>query len=138
MSTTFTTLKTLLGSFFLVLFAVLAPIHSVLVATGVLIFADLVVGIWAAKKKKRKITSAGIRRTVVKVLVYQIAIITGFVLEAWLLSDLIPVSKIVAGTVGLVEVKSIFENLNIINGKPVLKGIVDRLKSANDAEKHKE
>ena len=122
----------------MVLFAVLAPIHSVLVATGVLIFADLVVGIWAAKKKKRKITSAGIRRTVVKVLVYQIAIITGFVLEAWLLSDLIPVSKIVAGTVGLVEVKSIFENLNIINGKPVLKGIVDRLKSANDAEKHKE
>ncbi len=122
----------------MVLFAVLAPIHSVLIATGVLIFADLVVGIWAAKKKRRKITSAGIRRTVVKVLVYQIAIITGFVLETWVLNGLFPVSKIVAGTVGLVEVKSIFENLDIINGKPLLKEIVERLKSKNDVENHKE
>lgn len=113
-------------------FAALAPIHAVMITVGFLIFADLITGIWAAKKRGEKISSAVMRRTVSKIVIYQMAVVGGFLLETYLLSGLLPVSKIVAGVIGLVEFKSMLENSNSIMGGDLFKLILQKIGSEND------
>jgi len=119
----------------LVMFSVFAPIQSVLFACGALIVADMVTGIIAAKKRGEKITSAQMRRSVSKLIVYQIAIISGFILEKYMLQDLVPVSKIVAGVIGMVEFTSILENGSAIAGKDLLVLVLEKLGSKNAEKK---
>lgn len=111
--------------------AIFAPIVPMIFACGVLIFADLITGILAAKKRKEKIKSAEMRRSVSKFIVYQIAILSAFVLEKYMLQDLIPVSKIVAGVIGMVEFTSILENGSAIAGKDILSLVLEKLGSKN-------
>ena len=70
--------------------AALAPVHTVMIVVGILIFFDLFTGIWAACKRSEKISSAALRRTVSKMLIYQIAVMTAFLVENYLLGGLIP------------------------------------------------
>jgi phage-related holin len=113
--------------------AVLAPIKSTMIVVGVLIFVDLLTGMWAAKKRKEIITSAALRRTVSKMLIYQIAVISGFLLDHYILEGSIPVAKLVAGAIGLVEFKSVLENSNTILGVDLFQELIKRLGSKNDA-----
>ena len=115
--------------------AALTPIHSMLIVTGVLIFLDLITGVWAALKRNEQIKSAPLRRTVSKLFIYHITIISGYVIQKHMLGDLIPVSNIVAGTIGLVELKSILENGSAILGNNLVKLIIERLGSKNDEVK---
>ena len=112
--------------------AVLAPIHAVMIVVGILIGADLILGIAASLKSGEKIHSAAMRRTVSKILIYQLAVITGFLCETYLMGGLLPISKLVAGVIGLVEMKSILENCDIINGEPIFKSVLKKLGSDND------
>lgn len=112
--------------------AALAPIKMVLITVGVLIMADLITGIWAAKKRGEKISSAAMRRTISKMLVYQLSVICGFMLEVYILDSIIPVSKIVAGVIGMVEFTSILENSNSIVGQDIFSTVLKRLGSDND------
>ncbi len=112
--------------------AVLAPIQTVLITVGCLVFADFLTGIWAALKEGQPITSAALRRTVSKAIVYQIAVISGFILEKFLMADAIPVAKLIAGTIGLVEVKSVLENTKRITGQDIFKDLIGKLGSKND------
>jgi len=115
----------------MVILAIFSPIKAMLVTCGVLIIADTITGIIAAKKRNEKIQSAEMRRCVTKFLVYEIAIICGFLLQAYMLDDLVPVSKIVAGVIGMVEFKSILENASVIAGQDLLKMVMDKLGSKN-------
>ena len=117
------------------LIAVFAPIKAMLLVTGFLIIADLISGVLAAKKRGETITSAGYRRTIVKFLVYNLAIITGFLLETYMISSLFPVVKIISSVIGLTESLSIFENLNTISGTNIFKTVLDILGSKNDRVK---
>jgi len=112
--------------------AALAPIHAVMISVGFLIVADLVTGIVAAKKRGEKVSSAAMRRTVSKILVYQLAVISGFLLEHYLMGDIMPVAKLVGGVIGMVEFKSILENSNTIVGTDIFKSILQKLGSEND------
>ena len=112
--------------------AALAPIHMVLITVGVLIMADLITGIWAAKTRGEKINSAAMRRTVSKMFVYQLAVICGFMLEIYILGSIMPVCKIVAGVIGLVEFTSILENCNVILGMDIFSEILKKIGSDND------
>lgn len=114
------------------LVAVLAPIKTVLITTGVLVTADLIIGLIAARRRGDKIVSSGLRRTVTKTLVYQIAIILGFLTETYLMAGVLPVAKLIAGMIGTVELKSILENLDDINGSPLFTSIISKLGSSND------
>lgn len=67
--------------------------------------------------------------------VYQIAVITGFLCETYLLNGVIPVSKLVAAAIGMVEIKSIFENCNSILGYDLFKQVIQKLGSDNDKQK---
>lgn len=114
--------------------AVLAPIKAVLVTVGILIVADALTGMYAAHKRGEKISSAAMRRTLSKMLVYQGVVILGYLLEANLMDHLMPVAKIVASAIGMVEFKSILENSNSIVGTNVLKSIISKLGSDNDQQ----
>jgi len=115
--------------------AALAPIKATMLTVGILIVIDLITGIMAARKRGEKITSAALRRTVTKCLVYQTAVVTGFLVEKYLAYDLVPVSKIIGGLIGSVELKSCLENLNTINGNNIFKDLLEKLGSKNDVVK---
>lgn len=124
-------LFSVLKTFALAVLAVFAPIKMVVISAFVLILTDLIFGIWAAHKRGEQITSAWMGRTVTKMLVYQVAILTGFLLETYLIGGSIPVSKLVAGVIGMVEFKSILENANDITGTDIFKQIISKLGSKN-------
>ncbi len=115
--------------------AVFAPIKAIFLVTGILIFVDLLTGIIAARKRKEKVTSAGLRRTATKIFVYNLAVAVGFLVEKYMLEGFLPVSKIAAGLISVVELTSILENLNTINGHPVFKQLIEKLGSTNDKKK---
>ena len=115
-------------------FAVLAPIHAVMVVVGILIVFDTITGIWAALKSGQTFSSAALRRSVSKAVVYQIAIISAFIVEKYLLQDILPASKLVAGLIGVVELTSVLENLNKIYGSDIFKSIITKLGSVNDVK----
>lgn len=117
------------------LLAVFAPIKAILIVTGFLILADLISGILAARKRKEVINSAGLRRSVTKCLVYNLAIISGFLVETYMLESVFPISKLIAGLISVVELKSILENLNTINGTDIFKTVLTQLGSQNDKGK---
>lgn len=119
------------------LIALLAPIKALLISVGFLIMADLITGVWAALKRKETIKSAAMRRTVSKMVIYNIAVISGFLVEVYMLEELLPVSKIVASVIGLVELKSILENANTILGADLFKTVIAKLGSDNDELKKK-
>lgn len=111
--------------------AIFAPIHKLLFATGVMIFGDLFTGILAAKKRGAPITSAGLRRTLTKIVVYEAAICFAFIAEVYI-SDLLPFVKMASAMIAIVELKSIYENLNAYSGLDLLKGLINKLGSVND------
>ncbi len=110
-------------------FSVLLPIKTVLSTVLVLILIDLATGVMASIKSGKKITSAGLRRTISKIVVYEMAIISGFLAEKYLIGDLLPIMKILGGIVGCVELKSILENTNTISGNDLFKMLIDKLGS---------
>jgi uncharacterized membrane protein YfcA len=117
------------------IFAILAPIHTVMATVAVLIALDLVSGIWAALKRKEIITSAVLRRTVSKMIAYQLAVISGFLVEQFLLQGSIPVIKLIASAIGLVEMKSILENADAINQQPLFAALIKKFGSDNEPKK---
>lgn len=111
--------------------SVFAPVQSILIVTFIMILADLATGIYAAKKRGEQIQSSAIRRTVSKIFVYEIAIALGFLAQHYLMGDVIPVSNMIASVVGMVELKSVLENLNSLSGQDLLKTVIDKLGSKN-------
>lgn len=127
-----TSLINLIYKVITLIIVVLAPIEAVMATVGFLIFVDLISGMWAAHKRKEPITSAALRRTISKMIIYQIAVISGFLIETYLVGGSLPISKVVAGFIGIVEFKSILENGNTILGTDVFKLLIQKLGSKND------
>lgn len=129
------TMKDYLTSLAVSIVASLAPAKELFAVALALIFIDLITGILAARKRGEQIKSAGIRRTVSKFCIYMTAIAVGFWIESIMLKGFLPVSNIAAGLISLVEGKSIFENLDVLNGSPIFKSLIKKLGSVNDMDK---
>jgi phage-related holin len=112
------------------LLAILAPIKATLLVVGFLIIVDLITGILKAKKEKKDISSARLRDSISKMLIYHTAVISGYVVQTWMLPE-IAIVKIVSGLIGAVELKSIYENLNVLHGSDIFKVLLDKLGSIN-------
>jgi len=128
-------MKDWLVALMLAAMAALAPIKAVMITVGILIIADALTGMYAAHKRGEKLSSAAMRRTLSKMMVYQSVVICGFLLESNILDNLIPVAKIVAGAIGMVEFKSILENANSIVGTNIFQAVIDKLGSENAKDK---
>lgn len=118
--------------------ASLAPAKELFAVALGLIFIDLITGVLKARKEGKKIHSAGFRRTVSKFCIYMTAIAVGYWIESIMLKGFMPVSNIAAGLISLVEGKSIFENLDALNGQPIFKSLVKKLGSVNDIDEQAE
>ncbi len=125
-------MKQYLSNLMISAMAALAPIKPVMITVGILIVSDLITGVWAAHKRKEPITSAALGRTVSKMVVYQTAVVTGFLLQRYLLGDALPVVNVVGGMIGMVEFKSFMENSNAIVDGDIFKQIIKKLGSKND------
>lgn len=117
------------------LVAFLAPAKMLIISVLALVLIDLITGIWAALKQGKKIESAVMRRTLSKLFIFQLAVISGFIVETYMLDNFFPVSKIIASVIGLVELTSILENSNKILGQPLFKAVLSKLGSDNDSLK---
>jgi len=120
-------MRSWLNNLFIALSLLLAPIKPALATAFLLVMVDLVTGLMAARKRKEKITSLGLRRTISKLFIYELLIILSFLTETHLTGDLIPLVKLFAGFVGITELKSVMENLDAISGEPIISKIVDKL-----------
>ncbi len=112
--------------------SIFAPIQSILATTLALILADLIAGVLAARKRKETITSAGLRRTIAKILVYEAAIMLGFITQTYLTGDSIPIVKVAASLIGLTELLSCLENLNDLSDNKILASLIAKLGSQNE------
>ena len=95
-----------------------------------LVLIDLITGIWASRKQNIPITSSGLQRTIIKLGIYEVAIFLAFIAQQYLIKA-IPVANIVSSFVGLTELTSCLENINIIGGGNLLKDLITKLGSNN-------
>jgi Bacteriophage holin family len=105
--------------------AVLAPVQPLIMGVGFLIMADLATGLIAARKRGDKITSRAMSRSVWKMAAYQVCILSAFAVEHLIL-DVMPVAKLAASVIGLVEFRSVAENVKTITGVD-LRAITERV-----------
>lgn len=108
--------------------AILAPIQDSMVAVGVLITLDFIFGIIAAKKKGDSISSRRMADSIIKMLVYQLLIISAFVAQEYL-APWLPLTKTTLSFIGMVELYSIGESFTIITGLPFLKYLKNVIKN---------
>jgi len=114
---------------FLAGLAVFLPIKELMLTIGFLVASDMVVGIWKALKLKQRIRSRRMSDTITKLLLYQIAIMSGFLIETFIISELIPITKLVATVIAVIEFKSIVESIESVTGKDLwskIKTIIGR------------
>ena len=93
----------------------LAPVKDIMIAVSILVVLDFITGIMSARKKKIKITSRRFRQTISKTFVYQSTVIVAMVLEKYLMPG-IPAIKVVSTLIAITEIKSFFENVEILTG----------------------
>ena len=103
-----------------------APITAAMVGLAVLIFADVITGCKAAKVRGEEIRSNRLARTVSKIIFYSIAIILSRVMEVSFM-EWLPIAKLTAGYIAVVEFKSNMENIASITGVDIWKHLMTKI-----------
>lgn len=110
-------MKDFLISLFISLLAVFTPIKPLLLTTGFLIAADFIFGVYRSYKEDPKsISSRKMGHTISKILLYNISILSVFLIQHFILNDELPLAKIVTGIICLTELKSLDESFQSIFG----------------------
>ena len=105
-----------------------SPITAAIIGLLVLIFFDVITGCRAAQLRGEEIRSNRLSRTVSKIIFYSIAIILSRVMEVSFI-DWIPVAKLTAGYIAVVEFKSNMENIASITGVDIWKHLMSKIES---------
>jgi phage-related holin len=108
--------------------AYFAPVAPMVHAVLMMVFIDLITGVWAANSRKEIICSNGLRRTIRKMIGYVILIISGHIVDVTLLSSSLHLASIFAAYIGLTELQSVRENVACITGNDVLQDIWEVIK----------
>lgn len=107
--------------------SVFAPLYPILLIAFVLVTSDLILGLLASRKNKISVRySSALRRSLTKIAVYEVAICLSF-LASQMIGPLMPVTHMITSYVGLTELISCLENLNIIAGGSLLDVILAKL-----------
>lgn len=104
----------------------LLPIKTFVAVTLLLVFADLITGIQAARKRSEVIHSRGFRRTALKFAMYCTAIISAHGIEAVYFPEF-PMVFTISAYVAISEFWSILENVGSVTGVNVLESVRGRL-----------
>lgn len=106
--------------------AFISPIGHWLAIVGFLVVADMVTALIANSKAKKPIESRKLFRTIMKFVVYGIAVITGYIFELYFFPDL-PVAKLMTAFIATIEIKSMDENYKAITGRSFFKFVIEAL-----------
>ena len=120
---TFGSLYTMVAGASAMLFEFIIPIKSFMGIVIVFTIVDFITGIWASKVKKIEIQSKRMGRTVTKITVYMIALITSNYFEV-VFEPPVSFTYYVAGVVAITEFKSFFENLTSISNINILQKVM--------------
>ncbi len=110
--------------------AIFAPVQEILITVILLGAVDFMLGIYASYKEGFSITSRSMRRSVHKMVVYCLSIILCYHIQDKLLDY--PLTVGITGLIGIIEGKSIFENLYRITKIDFLKIIIGKLNAARE------
>ena len=105
-------------------FSFFLPISGILGLLFALILADTATGIWKANHLKQEITSRKLSAIISKLLLYELCVILFFLIDYFILNDIILVffsvplmlTKVLALVLASIEVMSISENWRIVRG----------------------
>ena len=119
------------------LLSFILPIKPLLVIIGLAIAVDTIMGIWAARKQGKKITSYRMADSIKKVLMYNMVIISFYYLDVHLLSEFTKIffpsmdlllTKLLAMVLTSIEGFSIDEKFKIITGESIFERFMKLLK----------
>lgn len=122
------------------LLTIFLPILPLLLLVGLFILSDTILGVWAAKKRGEEITSRKLSAIISKMVLYQSAVIIGFLLDKHLLGEFIKIfishelffTKMITMTLIFIEGVSLSENFESITGKNIMKYFRNMLKRATN------
>jgi len=125
-------IKYILGS----LFVFLSPIKPLILAVGFIVIIDTIFGILRSRKLKIKFTSRRFYAFFKKSLVYQLLIITTFLIDKNLLNEFMSLiisieyatTKVITAAICFNEIKSIDENVKIAFKIDISRWILDLFK----------
>lgn len=109
-------MKELLTKLLISTIAVLSPVTPMLLTVGFLIVVDFIFGIWKSKKMKEPITSRKMSNTISKMVLYNLSILSVYFLNKYIIETGLPLEKIAAGLIGIIEIKSCDESFSKIFG----------------------
>jgi hypothetical protein len=82
----------------------------------------------AYKKNPSSVTSRKMGNTIGKLLIYISTIMVVYLVEKYILIDILPITKMVAGLISFVELKSIDETFNNLMGFSFYTGLINMIK----------
>jgi hypothetical protein len=91
----------LICTYLLSIVGIFSPIVPLMLTVGFLIATDFVMAIYKAWKKKEKITSRKMYNTVPKIFIYNLMIISVFLLEKYIIQSGVPIEKVAASAIAL-------------------------------------
>lgn len=131
-----------MGKIIAVLATLFAPIAGIMITIGVAILADTVLGIWKTKKLGQPLTSRRFSRLITKILVYESAIILFFLVDKYMLGDILAyfvsieflLTKIVGLVLASIEIFSIDENYKTVKGFGIFDAFKRLIAKAKDVK----
>jgi len=112
----------------LLIIAFYAPLKGLILTILLLVVLDLVTGLWASIKKRTKITSAKLSRTITKLMVYLFTIsVVQIVAKFIILIGDVPITEMVSSFIILTELQSVLENVNKISKQNFLVALIDKI-----------
>lgn len=109
------------------LLTLISPMTTIMFTIIFLIIVDFITGAYASFKSNIPISSERIGNTVSKFFIYNLVILSAFLLEKYIVKE-IPFQRIITGFIAIAEVKSILENFNKIYGINPFKALINLIK----------
>jgi len=128
-------MKTWLIHLWIGIVAFLTPLFPMALLVSTLIGTDFVFGLYRAYKTQEQINSRKMGHTISKMFLYNMAVLSVFMLEKIIIGTDIQFTKIAVGVIAMVELKSIDESFRILYGFSIYESLVERLKRGTNENK---
>lgn len=108
--------------------AFLSPLIPLGLLVSTLIGVDFVFGIYRAYKNGDEISSRKMGHSISKIFLYNMAVLSVFMLEKIIIGTNLEFTKICVGVIAMVELKSIDESFKLLYGFSIYESIIKNLK----------
>lgn len=128
-------MKTWLIHLWIGIVAFLTPLFPMALLVSTLIGTDFVFGLYRAYKTQEQINSRKMGHTISKMFLYNMAVLSVFMLEKIIVGTDMQFTKIAVGVIAMVELKSIDESFRILYGFSIYESLIERLKRGTNENK---